>query len=541
MPVTVSPTTTTVVTTDTGVAVYVTAPGAAPTGYLSGNGMYDLQMDVVNGVDTAVGAAGFPIQSFSRAITLTGSGESGGRVGGWRLAGSALATIDRGVDILGQVGPTQTYGTAGAKITVPQSVRVRGGGSNQKSGTGKANTWIVDTVANDALVQLGHQARLEDLAVTNRSATGWGITITNDKSRIDNVLVQGCQGDGIHYITNGVDGCITSGGGAQANAGTGASILGSNATDPPNALLFQGWKAQGNQLHQLLYDSTDAISGPNVGGKSHHFDTCDFQGPGTFTATTPLVELRGMQGAQFDTAYFETTGGGSAFPALRIDAGGAGHGGRISMNITFSKPRFHTGHTGTTPAVYIDNAQGIEIDLPTFDVNYTPTVSQPLVFLGANAKGCRIRIGPQPGLSNPDPSAQVVDNGVGNDVRVWSYTLNDYVELSASTHAALAGGNSGSAKTLSMSNGNFQSWSVNTNCTFTMPSGTGMITGVEYTFRLKLTQSGGSNTATFTGVKWPVAAVYVLSTANGSIDFVRFTSVDAGATWYGFTEGKAMA
>tara|TARA_B100000470_G_scaffold165944_1_gene130566 strand:+ start:170 stop:745 length:576 start_codon:yes stop_codon:yes gene_type:complete len=115
--------------------------------------------------------------------------------------------------------------------------------------------------------------------------------------------------------------------------------------------------------------------------------------------------------------------------------------------------------------------------------------------------------------------------------------VKDYAET------VYAGGNTSTAVTLAETNGNVQTWTMTGNCTFTMPSGSGLQAGSSMT--LILTQDGtGSRTGTFTGVKWAAAtAVTLTTTATTGIDILTFYTFNGGASpvWYGFASGLAMA
>ena len=115
--------------------------------------------------------------------------------------------------------------------------------------------------------------------------------------------------------------------------------------------------------------------------------------------------------------------------------------------------------------------------------------------------------------------------------------VKDYAET------VYAGGNTSTAVTLAETNGNVQTWTMTGNCTFTMPSGSGLQAGSSMT--LILTQDGtGSRTGTFTGVKWAGAtAVTLTTTATTGIDILTFYTFNGGASpvWYGFASGLAMA
>ena len=116
-------------------------------------------------------------------------------------------------------------------------------------------------------------------------------------------------------------------------------------------------------------------------------------------------------------------------------------------------------------------------------------------------------------------------------------TAKDYAE------SVYAGGNSSTAVTLAETNGNVQTFTMTGNCTFTMPSGSGLQAGTSMT--LILTQDGtGSRTGAFTSVKWAGGTAPTLTTtATTGIDILTFYTFDGGAapTWYGFAAGMDMS
>jgi hypothetical protein len=86
-------------------------------------------------------------------------------------------------------------------------------------------------------------------------------------------------------------------------------------------------------------------------------------------------------------------------------------------------------------------------------------------------------------------------------------------------------GNSGTSTTLALTTGSVQTVTLSGNCTFTMPTATA---GASIT--LILTQ-GGSNTASFTSVKWPGGTAPTITTGANKIDVLTFVS--DGTNWYG--------
>ena len=123
---------------------------------------------------------------------------------------------------------------------------------------------------------------------------------------------------------------------------------------------------------------------------------------------------------------------------------------------------------------------------------------------------------------------------VGADQIMSAVVHKDYAET------VYAGGDTSTAVTLDETNGNTQTWTMTGNCTFTMPSGSGLQAGTALT--LILTQDGtGSRTGAFTSVKWAGGTAPTLTTtATTGADILCFVTFDGGAapTWYGFVAGQ---
>jgi len=95
------------------------------------------------------------------------------------------------------------------------------------------------------------------------------------------------------------------------------------------------------------------------------------------------------------------------------------------------------------------------------------------------------------------------------------------------TEIEVAIGNSGTAKTLTLAIGTFQTCTLTGNCTFTMPAA---VAGKSFSLHLK-TGAGGF-TAAFTGVKWPTAGAPTITVAASKMDKLAFDS--DGTNWYGW-------
>jgi hypothetical protein len=94
-------------------------------------------------------------------------------------------------------------------------------------------------------------------------------------------------------------------------------------------------------------------------------------------------------------------------------------------------------------------------------------------------------------------------------------------------------GNTGTAATLALSNGNFVTATLTGNCTFTF-SMTSVPSGA-YSFTLVLTNDAtGGRTITWpASVKWPNATVPTRTTTANKTDVYTFFTYDSGTTWWG--------
>jgi hypothetical protein len=115
--------------------------------------------------------------------------------------------------------------------------------------------------------------------------------------------------------------------------------------------------------------------------------------------------------------------------------------------------------------------------------------------------------------------------------------IKDYAET------VYTGGSTSTAVTLDETDGNVQTFTMTGNCTFTMPSGSGLQAGTSIT--LILTQDGtGSRTGAFTSVLWAGGTAPTLTTtATTGIDILTFYTFNGGASpvWYGFASGADMS
>ena len=93
-------------------------------------------------------------------------------------------------------------------------------------------------------------------------------------------------------------------------------------------------------------------------------------------------------------------------------------------------------------------------------------------------------------------------------------------------------GNSGSAMTLSLANGNVQRITLTANTTLSLAApAPGTYRGLLlYVFQ----DASGNRTITWpASVKWGIAGAPILTSAASKMDMIHLSTVDGGVTWYG--------
>ena len=129
-------------------------------------------------------------------------------------------------------------------------------------------------------------------------------------------------------------------------------------------------------------------------------------------------------------------------------------------------------------------------------------------------------------------SALTDETGSGAAVFATAPTLARPV-LTAFSETLYAFGNTSTAATLALSNGNFVTATLTGNCTFTF-SMTSVSSGA-YSFTLVLTNdgTGGRSILWPASVKWPNATVPTRTTTASKTDVYTFFTYDGGTTWWG--------
>jgi len=95
-------------------------------------------------------------------------------------------------------------------------------------------------------------------------------------------------------------------------------------------------------------------------------------------------------------------------------------------------------------------------------------------------------------------------------------------------------GNTGTAPTLDLSNGNFVTATLSANATFAFSLGSGITSdAIGFTLHLTNDATAGRTITWPASVKWPNATVPTRTTTAGRTDVYSFYTIDGGANWYG--------
>jgi hypothetical protein len=229
------------------------------------------------------------------------------------------------------------------------------------------------------------------------------------------------------------------------------------------------------------------------------------------TATTGAVTLAGtLATANGGTNLTSFTSGGAVYATsttvlatgtLPNTAGGTGQASAFTQyGVTYASTTtaLATTAAGTTTTVLHGNAAGA----PTFGaVSLTADVSGTLPVLNGG-------------------TGVTTSTGSGSNVLNTNPTITNYVE------STVAIGNSGTAKTLDLTSGTYQTVTMTGNCTFTMPA---IVAGKS--FILEVNSGAGGFTGTFTSVKWPNNGAPTLTSTASRWDILAFFS--DGTNWYG--------
>jgi hypothetical protein len=120
-----------------------------------------------------------------------------------------------------------------------------------------------------------------------------------------------------------------------------------------------------------------------------------------------------------------------------------------------------------------------------------------------------------------------------NGITATTYALVDKVILKNYAERLVNVGNTGSAATLNLADGNFFAATLNANCTFTFSLGVNNTSATSFTLLLTNDGTSGRSIVWPASVKWPNSTVPTRTTSANRSDVYTFFTTNGGANWYG--------
>jgi hypothetical protein len=190
-----------------------------------------------------------------------------------------------------------------------------------------------------------------------------------------------------------------------------------------------------------------------------------------------------------------------------------------NSNVVIGTTTINLGSTVTT-------VDGLTLsNVATANVTGTANISN-LVVIGNGTVGGNVSITGNVTARNGFVTIGNTTVGLGNTTATLGNTTVSNTTVTLYTESVVAIGNSGTSKTIDLTNGTFQTVTMTGNCTFTMPTN---IAG--RSFVLVVSTGAGGFTGTFTSVKWPNNGAPTLTTTASRWDILTFFA--DGTNWYG--------
>jgi hypothetical protein len=237
-------------------------------------------------------------------------------------------------------------------------------------------------------------------------------------------------------------------------------------------------------------------------------------------AQTAAEAARDATLAAYDSFDDRYLGSKSSNPSVDND-GNALLAGALYYNTTVPEMRLYTGSAWV--AAYVSGASYLLTanNLSELTASASTVRTNLGLVIGTNVQAWDADLDTWAGKTAP--SGTVVgtsDSQTLSSKTLTNPTVNNYTE------GVVAIGNSGTSKTIDLTNGTVQTVTMTGNCTFTMPTAT-----AGKSFILVISTGAGSFTGTFTSVKWPNNVAPTITTTASRWDILTF--VADGTNWYG--------
>ena len=249
-----------------------------------------------------------------------------------------------------------------------------------------------------------------------------------------------------------------------------------------------------NFLNTILYDHASNI------------DITDFN------ASSIITESEGISSNDNDT----TLPTSAAVKDYVDNNSGAGNTSLGSVSVTSNQTVFNTSDTFTSSnlAVFLNGVKLVD------GTDYNVTSSSQFTLTSTAVSGDVVEYIAYGSTVASSNLAKTGDTMTGN------LTVNADLIVTGYKETHTDNGNTGTAQTIDISDSTLQTYTLNGNCTFTMPTADA---GRSFTVFLKT--GAGSLTATFTGVKFPSNTAPTITTTASRMDIITFYS--DGTNWYG--------
>jgi hypothetical protein len=290
-----------------------------------------------------------------------------------------------------------------------------------------------------------------------------------------------------------------------------------------------------NDAGTLMWDGSEVGSG---GGSSNLIrgsfaittSTSVFTVSGGYSTGSLDVYQNGIKLFKGSSYDFTETGGGTTFTlanaatngdlieyvALNASTSATGNTSLGSVSVTSNQTVFNTSDTFTSSnlAVFLNGVKLVD------GTDYNVTSSSQFTLTSTAVSGDVVEYIAYGATVASSNLSKTGDTMTGN------LTVNADLIVTGYKETHTDNGNTGTSQTIDISDSTIQTYTLNGNCTFTMPTAEA---GRSFTIFLKT--GAGNLTATFTNVKFPQNASPAITINASRMDIITFYS--DGTNWYG--------